>query len=180
MEILPETLIDEKDLLSEVEDYYSIKERQCSLSISNAIESLKKNFEENLLPSATNSELETLGESEITHNLKIPSPIQIGYLRPLIGDTDLKINAFIDFISGKGICIQLNNQNEIEAHQFLQNIGLKILLSLNPSVINVILIDPEGSGSNFKLMLGYEKAKGNLILNKSEIGGETCRGIKII
>lgn len=178
MEVHSDILIDEKNLLLEVANYYDSKERECSLTINNAIETLQNQFQENLLPSTTNAALETLDLAEITYNLKIPSPIQIGHLEPLNAEADVKINAFIDFISGKGICIQLNNQNETEAHQFLQNIGLKILLSLNPSVVNVILIDPEGSGSNFKLMLGYEKAKGNLILNKSEIGGKLAEVLK--
>lgn len=178
MENASQILIDEKEILTEIVNHYDSKEKQSILSIENAIQSLEQRFDEDKLPLTTNSDLETSGKFEITDNLKIPSPIQIGYLKPLVSDNDNRIKAFLDFISGKGICIELNNNNGTEAHQFLQNTGLKILLSLNPAVINVILIDPEGSGANFKLLLGYEKAKSNLILNKSEIGAKLSDVLK--
>ena len=172
MENTPSILIDDKEILNEIGRYYNNKENQSLEAVENACKSLEQRFDEDELPPGTNRDLETPSRLEITDNLKIPSPIQIGYLKPLISDNDIKIRAFIDFVSGKGICIELNKSNGTEAHQFLQNVGLKILLSLNPSVINVILIDPEGSGANFKLLLGYEKAKPNLILSKSEIGAK--------
>ena len=178
MENIPQILIDDNGIITEIGEYYNNNKNQCTLSVENAIESLEQRFDEDKLPPSTNSDLEAPCRFEITDNLKIPSPIQIGYLKPLISNSYNKIKAFIDFISGKGICIELNNNNGTEAHQFLQNIGLKILLSLNAAVINVILIDPEGSGANFKLLLGYEKARPNLILNKSEIGSKLTDVLK--
>ena len=170
MENISQQLIDDKEILIELGDYYNVKVKKCSVSIENAIECLAERFLEDKLPPTTNSVLETLENFEITENLKIPSPIQIGYLKPLISDSAAQIKAIIDFIAGNGICIELNSANRTEAHQFLQNIGLKILMSLQAGLANVILLDPEGSGANFKLLLGYEKARPNLILNKSEIG----------
>lgn len=179
MENVSQTLIDKKEILTEILNHYDSREKQSIQSIENAIQSLEERFVEDKLPFTTNSNLESSGSFEITNNLRIPSPIQIGYLKPLISENGERIKAFLDFISGKGICIELNNNNGTEAHQFLQNIGLKILLSLSPSVINVILIDPDGSGSNFKLLLGYERAKPNLILSKSEIGTRLSEVLKI-
>lgn len=170
MEHFSMPLLTENEILEEIENYYRDRKKKCIESIENASKSLEKRHAEDNLPFSTNTDLETGGQFQITDNLKIPTPIQIGYLKPLIYHNDNRFKAFIDFASGKGLCIELTNNNGSEAHQFLQNIGLKILLSLNPAVINVILIDPEGSGANFKLLLGYEKAKPNLILNKSEIG----------
>lgn len=170
MEYSSMALITEKEILNEIENHYNDRERQCMQLIENASKSLGEIYTEEDLPFSTNTELETSDDFGNTENLKIPSPIQIGYLKPLISHNDNRFKAFIDFVSSKGVCIELTNNNEAEAHQFLQNVGLKIALSLNPAVINVILIDPEGSGANFKLLLGYEKAKPNLILNKSEIG----------
>lgn len=178
MEYSSSILITEKGILNEIGDYYDNKEKQCIQAIENASKSLEERFAEDNLPPSTNSDLEEPEKFQITDNLKIPSPIQIGFLKPLISDNDSRFKAFIDFVSGKGICVELNNKNRTEAHQFLQNVGLKILLSLNPAVINVMLIDPEGSGANFKLLLGYEKAKPNLILNKSEIGSKLSDVLK--
>lgn len=165
-------LLTEKEILTEIKNYYSDREKQSIESIENATRSLEKRNAEDDLPFSTNMDLETDGKFQITDNLKIPSPIQIGYLKPLLYYGGRRFKAIIDFISSKGISIELTDNNRAEAHQFLQNIGLKIVLSLHPTVINVILIDPEGSGANFKLLLGYEKAKSNLILNKSEIGSK--------
>ena len=178
MENISQPLIDDTKLLNEIGEYYHNRQNQSLLSIENAIQSLDKRFNEDQLPSSTNFDLNATDKLESTDNLKLPSPIQIGYLKSLISESEIKISAFVDFIINKGICIELSNNNEIEAHQFLQNIGLKILISLNPSVINLILIDPEGSGSNFKLLLGYEKAKSNLVLNKSEIGPKLSEILK--
>lgn len=170
MESSTQILVDAKNIHSEIEYYFESKKKECTLLIQNAIESLEQRFQEDSLPGYTNSALNTVDNLEFTDNLKIPSPINIGHLKTLNSISEKNIKAFIDFTSSKGLCIELNTNNEKVAHQFLQNIGLKILLSLNAAVINVILIDPDGSGSNFKLLLGYEKAKPNLVLNKSEVG----------
>lgn len=172
MENTFQPLIDEKGIFTEISDYYHNKELQSTTAIQVAIKSLDQRFEEDHLPATTNLSLATLDSFDPTDNLKIPSPLHIGYLKPLISGNDDNIKAFFDFIPGKGICIELNKDNTATAHQFLQNTGLKILLSLNPAVINLILIDPEGSGANFKLLLGYEKAKPHLVLNNSEIGAK--------
>lgn len=172
METVSEMVINGKEILTEIDEYYFGKEKQSIESVEKAIQFLERISDENKLPASANSELSTLTEFESTDNLKIPSPIQIGYLKSLISENDRKIKAFLDFIPGNGICIEVNNNNRTDAHQFLQNIGLKVLLSLNGSAINLILIDPDGSGANFKLLLGHEKAKPNLILNKSEIGSK--------
>ncbi|MBK9381247.1 MAG: hypothetical protein IPN39_07950 [Chitinophagaceae bacterium] len=171
-------LLNDKEIKKEITEHYCNKENDCIHDIEVILNYLDNRFKDDQLPASTNHELCKINSFEITENLKIPSPLQIGELHFLLEETTPKPKAFLDFVSGNGICIELNNENNNNAHQFLQNIGLKVLLSINQAVANVIVIDPQGNGSNFKLLLGYDKARPNLVLNKAEIGPKLSEVLK--
>ena len=165
-------------ILRGIEEFYKEKEDKSHLVIQENIKALELRYDEDSIPGYTSSTLNLISVPEVTESLKVPSPIQIGFLNPKCAYEDIKFSCFVDYIKGRGICIELNGRNENEAHQFLQNLGLKVLLSINPSAISTIVIDPDGSGANFKILLGYEKAKPNLILHKSEIGTKLSEVLK--
>lgn len=179
MDIPSLTLIDDVEILREIDDFYDEKKTQSFNTVEDSDKLLRQRYIEDALPVSTSECLTELRNFSKTENILIPSPLHIGWLRPVNTDDERKYHAFIDFISGKGLCIEIDNENNANAHQFLQNIGLKIILSLNPALINLTLIDPVGSGANFKILLGYEKAAPNLVLNKSDVTAKLAEILKI-
>ncbi len=169
MESTSKLLIDNTSFINEIHDYYGRQEVHCNESIENSLSALETNFSENDLPHFTNIGINDNFNFNDSENIKIPSPLQIGCLIHSDFDNGRNIPAILDFTKSNGICVELEASNHQESHQFLQNIGLKLSLSLNPRLINLVIIDPEGSGSNFNLLCGYEKSKPNLVLNNSEI-----------
>jgi len=158
------------DFLISVNEYYTREKNECSEVMLSTSENLFNYHAEIDLPRISTQSFEQFTELNIdTNNLKIPSPLYIGKLLHNISIDIDPIPALIDFIHCRGLCVESDLNDQILIHQFIQNLGLRIFISVRPDLINPIIIDVEGSGSNFKLLCGLEPAKKNLVFSPNLI-----------
>lgn len=152
----------------DLSNLYDEQEGAIVQQISNIIEGLKNINSSYELPLSTTSNAASLDIlSEMEQTVRIPSPITIGHLASQINNGEISIPALFDFASTSGFCIEKNNKNN--AHQFIQNMALKIMVSLRPDLYKPIIFDVDGSGSNFSLLCGLEVARPNLVFTNAMI-----------
>lgn len=108
--------------------------------------------------------------NQITTSQNFPSLIKIGYNKHIRnGNVSVNIPSIMDLTSSKGICIESNKVTSTEVHTLLQNIALRIILSLPDNLVKLNIFDAASNGANFNYILALDKAKSNLFTSESEI-----------
>jgi len=108
--------------------------------------------------------------SSITSSNRFPTRIKVGYAKHLkSSNLTTKIPLIIDILKSKGINIIETKANSNLVHNIIQNLTLRIVLSLPESMCNVHIIDPSSNGANYNFLLGSEKIKKNLLTDELSI-----------
>ena len=88
-------------------------------------------------------------------NLKMPDMVRIGELsHPLLPTT---IPALVPLRGSNGICILGDDASKKEAHNLLQLIAFRLLLSIRKKQAKFIIIDHEKNGASFESLFGLDE-----------------------
>lgn len=160
------------DLKNEVREFYANKLQQTHARMGELELNLKSLNNFYGLPVSVTQNASQIQNIEPATNILIPSPISIGTLKPIKGESKADMPAYFDFISSNGICVDIDESNTDEAYQWLQNIALKIIVSLRPDLVDIVIIDVEGGSRNFRTLCGYDRAKANIAVNRQELNAK--------
>jgi hypothetical protein len=111
--------------------------------------------------------------SQISTSEIIPSLIKIGYYKHIRNsEVSTAIPAIVDIGKSNGLNITYTKVNEESGCKLIQNIAIRIVLSLPDNFFNVKIFDASSNGANFSSLLALDKVKPNFYSTENTIHNE--------
>lgn len=102
-----------------------------------------------------------------------PFLIKLGYYRhKRFQNIPNQIPFIINLLESKGLNVVAKKNNFINACNWIQNVTLRLILSLPDDLIDVHLFDTTSNGANFSFLLALDKVKQNLLTSDTEISNK--------
>ncbi len=161
-------------LLQDIDIAYDEAINTRVLNIQEAVNEIVNNFKVKKHSLMGIANLDALNDySQIPTSEIIPSLIKIGYYKHLRNsDISTSIPAIVDIGNGNGLNVAYTKINEESGCKLIQNIAIRIALSLPDNFLNVKIFDASSNGANFSFLLALDKVKSNFYSTENAIHNE--------
>jgi len=163
-----------KKLITDIDSAYDDAELSRVISIQSSVNDIVNEYKKNSLSLFGIANIDAIVDfSQIPTYTKSPYLVKIGYyLHQRFQNLAVNIPAIIDVIQSNGVNITYHKLDELIGCNLVQNIALRLIMSLPDNLVDLKVFDASSNGANFSLLLALDKAKGNFYASEKTISDE--------
>lgn len=163
-----------KKLITDIDSAYDEAEVCRVNSIQSSVNDIVNEYKKSSLSLFGIANIDAIGDfNQIPIYTKSPSLIKIGYYQhQRLQNLSVNIPAIIDLIQSNGVNVTHHKVDEQISCNLIQNIALRIIMSLPDNLLDLKVFDASSNGANFSLLLALEKVKGNFYASEKTISDE--------
>lgn len=163
-----------KKLITDIDSAYDEAEVSRVNSIQSSVNDIVNEYKKSSLSLFGIANIDAIGDfNQIPTYTKSPSLVKIGYyLHQRLQNLAVNIPAIIDVIQSNGVNVTYHKLDELIGCNLVQNIALRLIMSLPDNLVDLKVFDASSNGANFSLLLALDKAKGNFYASEKTISDE--------
>jgi len=163
-----------KKLITDIDSAYDEAEVSRVNSIQSSVNNIVNEYKKSSLSLFGIANIDAIGDlNQIPTYTKSPSLVKIGYyLHQRLQNLAVNIPAIIDIIQSNGVNVTYHKLDELIGCNLVQNIALRLIMSLPDNLVDLRVFDASSNGANFSLLLALDKAKANFYASEKTISDE--------